>query len=328
MRVVVAGAAGLIGSHLVEALLDRGDEVVAVDNFLTGRPEHLAAADADDRCSVVVADVCGPLPPIGPVDAVCHLASPASPKDFGRLAPEILRVGSEGTIRLLELARRHRARFLLASTSEVYGEPEVHPQPEAYRGSVSTTGPRACYDESKRFAEAAASTYERQFGLEVRIARIFNTYGPRMRPDDGRVVSNLVVQALAGEPLTIHGDGSQTRSFCYVDDQVRGLLALLGSDVRGPVNIGSDRETTIRELVDEIGRAVGTTPDIDRRPLPTDDPTRRRPSLDRAHELLGWSACVPLPVGLARTVAWFRGEVGAVADADAAERPDADDRIA
>jgi len=335
VRVLVAGAAGLIGSHLVDALLGRGDEVVAVDNFVTGRPDNLTRASADPRCSVMVADICEPLPPTGPIDAVCHLASPDSPRDVDRLGLEILHIGSEGTLRLLELASLHHARFLLASTSEVYGEPEEHPQREDYRGNVSTTGPRACFDEARRFAEAAASTFERQFEVEMRIAQIFNTYGPRMRPDDGRVVSNLIVEALKGEPLTVHGDGSQTRSLCYVDDQVRGLLALLDSDVRGPVNIGSDEETTIAELAQLIARIVGVAPTVDRRPIPTDYTTRRRPSLDRAHRLLGWSPIVPLKTGLARTVDWFRAELSASESAPAhvghkGSTPDrlAEDRIA
>ena len=313
MRVLVAGAAGLIGSHLVEALLGRGDEVVAVDNFVTGRREHLSMAEQDPRCSVVVADICEPLPPIGPIDAICHLASPASPRSIDRLGLEILRIGSEGTLRLLELASLRHARFLLASTSEVYGEPGVHPPREDDRGNVSTTGPRASQDEAKRFAEAAASTFERQYELELRIARIFHTYGPRMPLDDGRMVSKLIVEALEGAPLTVYGDGSQKHSFCYVDDQVRGLLALLDSDVRGPVNIGSDEETTTAELVDLIARILGVSPTVDRRPLPTDDPTRQRPSLDRAHRLLGWSPIVPLETGLARTVDWFRVELAAQA---------------
>ena len=314
MRALVAGAAGMIGSHVAEALLARGDEVVCVDDLSTGQESSLALLERLGA-GTVLADVCEPLPRLGRFDAVLHLASPASPRHFELMGPEILRVGSEGTLRLLDLARADGARFLLASTSEVYGEPREHPQREAYRGNVSTTGPRACYDEAKRFAEAAASTYARQFGAEVRIARIFNTYGPRMRPDDGRVVTTLLVQGLLGRPFTVHGDGSQTRCFCYVDDQVRGLLALLDSDVRGPVNIGADEEHTIADLVVAVARVVGREVAVEHRPAPADDPTRRRPSLDRARALLGWSPTVPLDVGLARTAEWLRREL---ADAEGA----------
>ncbi len=307
----MAGAAGMIGSHVAEALLARGDEVVCVDDLSTGQESSLALLEGLGA-GTVLADVCEPLPRLGHFDAVLHLASPASPRHFELMGPEILRVGSEGTLRLLDLARTDGARFLLASTSEVYGEPQEHPQREAYRGNVSTTGPRACYDEAKRFAEAAASTYARQFGAEVRIARIFNTYGPRMRPDDGRVVTSLLVQGLLGRPFTVHGDGSQTRCFCYVDDQVRGLLALLDSDVRGPVNIGSDEEHTIADLVVAVARVVGREVSVEHRPAPADDPTRRRPSLDRARELLGWSPTVPLELGLARTAEWLERELAMV----------------
>jgi dTDP-glucose 4,6-dehydratase len=308
VRALVAGAAGMIGSHLAEALLRRGDEVVCLDDLSTGRPATLEQLERQGA-TVVVADVCEPLPDIGRVDAVLHLASPASPRHFERLGLHILRAGSEGTLRLLDRARADGARFLLASTSEVYGEPLVHPQDESYRGSVSTTGPRACYDEAKRFAEAAATTYERQFGLEVRIARIFNTYGPRLHPDDGRVVTALLAQGLLGRPFTVHGDGSQTRCFCYVDDLVRGLVALLDSDVRGPVNLGSDVEHTIVELVDAVARVLGCDPVVERRPVPVDDPTRRRPSIERARRLLGWCPTVPLEEGLARTAAWLAEEL-------------------
>ncbi|UDY37502.1 NAD-dependent epimerase/dehydratase family protein [Dermatobacter hominis] len=308
MRALVAGAAGMIGSHVAEALLRRGDEVVCVDDLSTGQASNLALLERLGA-TTVVADVCGPLPPVGRTDAVLHLASPASPRHFATMGPEILRVGSEGTLRLLDRACADGARFLLASTSEVYGEPLEHPQREDHRGNVSTTGPRACYDEAKRFAEAAATTYERQLGADVRIARIFNTYGPRLHPDDGRVVVSLLSQALLGRPVTVHGDGSQTRCFCYVDDQVRGLLALLDSDVRGPVNIGSDDEHTITELVAAIGRVLGREVAVERRPAPPDDPTRRRPSLERAQSLLGWEPTVPLELGLARTADWLRIEL-------------------
>lgn len=298
----------MIGSHVVESLLAEEVDVVCVDDLCTGAEATLAALEAMGA-TAIRANVCDPLPRLERFDAILHLASPASPRYFELLGPEILRVGSEGTLRLLERARADGARFLLASTSEVYGEPQEHPQREAYRGNVSTTGPRACYDEAKRFAEAAASTYERQFRTDVRVARIFNTYGPRMRVDDGRVVTTLLRQALVGLPLSVHGDGNQTRCFCYVDDLVRGLLALLRSEVRGPVNIGSDVEHTISDLVGMIARLVGRDVVIERVAPPVDDPSRRRPSLDRARDLLGWTMTVSLETGLARTAEWLRGEL-------------------
>lgn len=305
MRCLVAGAAGMIGSHLTERLLAQGHEVVGLDNFLTGHPRHLASVMVHPGFELVRADIAEDLPAVGSIDAIYNLASPASPVDFPLMPIEILRAGGEGSIRLLELAREHGARYLLASTSEVYGEPTVHPQVEEYRGNVSCNGPRACYDEAKRYAEAAASSYERHWGVEVRIARIFNTYGPRLRPDDGRVVSNFCVQAMTGHPLTLHGDGSQTRSFCFVEDLVDGLESLMSSDVSGPVNLGDDHEIPIRRLADEIAAIVGVEVQLGHRPLPDDDPSRRRPDLTRAEEQLGWRARTPLALGLRRTVEWF-----------------------
>jgi len=250
------------------------------------------------------------VPVDGPVDAVLNLASPASPVDFSRIPLQILRAGSLGTLNTVELARRHGARYLLASTSEVYGEPAVHPQPESYWGNVNTIGPRACYDESKRFAEAAASTFARSFGVDVGIARIFNTYGPRMRADDGRVVSNFVVQALCGEPITVHGDGSQTRSFCYVTDQAAALIALLDSGEPGPMNLGNPDEFTVEELASMVLELTGSDSPLERRPLPEDDPTQRRPDTALARERLGWEPVVPLREGLVRTIEHFRRELG------------------
>jgi dTDP-glucose 4,6-dehydratase len=305
-RVVVAGGAGFIGSHLCELLLGRGDEVVAVDNFITGSRANIATFLDADGFSFVEHDVCLPVSIDGPVDAVLHLASPASPKDFATLPLEILAVGSDGTRSLLELARGKGARFLVTSTSEVYGEPLEHPQVESYRGNVSTTGPRSCYDEAKRFAEALTMAYHRTVGVDVAIARVFNTYGPRLKPGDGRVVSNFIVQALSGTPITVYGDGSQTRSFCYVDDEVAGLVALLDSSLTGPVNIGNPNEFTVGELAALVVELTGSRSAIVHEPLPADDPTRRRPDITLARERLGWEPRVDLRTGLARTTEWLR----------------------
>jgi dTDP-glucose 4,6-dehydratase len=309
MRVVIAGGAGLIGSHLAELLIERGDEVLVVDDYSTGRPQNLSHLVDEPGFSVLEADVTEPFDVDGPVDAVCNLASPASPTDFSRIPLEILRAGSAGTFNTIELARRHGARYLLASTSEVYGEPMVHPQPESYWGNVNTVGPRACYDESKRFAEAVTSTYARSVGVDTAIARIFNTYGPRMRVDDGRVVSNFVVQALTGQPLTLHGDGRQTRSFCYVEDEVRGLAALLDSTQPGPVNIGNPVEFTVEELAHLVLELTGSDSEIVYRPLPQDDPSQRRPDITVASLRLGWQPTIPLREGLQRTIEHFRAEL-------------------
>ncbi|MGW7077922.1 UDP-glucuronic acid decarboxylase family protein [Streptomyces sp. NPDC054871] len=308
MRVVVTGGGGFVGSHLCEALLHRGDTVYCLDNFCTGEPENVAHLRGAPRFRLVRADVTTPFDVPGPVDAVAHLASPASPPDYHRLAVETLAVGSRGTENALRLAQRHGARFLLTSTSEVYGDPEVHPQPEEYWGHVNPIGPRSVYDEAKRFAEALSMAYRRGHGVDVGIVRIFNTYGPRMRPHDGRVVSTFVRQALAGRPLTLYGDGSQTRSFCYVDDLVRGLLAMLDSDRGGPVNLGNPSERTVRELAELVLRITGSPSRIVYRPLPVDDPARRRPVINRAVEQLGWMPRVPLDEGLRHTVAWFAAQ--------------------
>jgi dTDP-glucose 4,6-dehydratase len=310
-RVVVAGGAGFLGSHLCQALLARGDEVVCVDDLSTGRRENLAELADVAGFELVVADVSAEVPVSGPVDAVCHLASPASPPAYLARPLETLAVGSEGTRRLLELAEQHGARFLLASTSEVYGDPAVHPQVESYRGNVDPVGPRSVYDEAKRFAEALTMASHRARGVDVGIVRIFNTYGPRLAPGDGRVVSNFVVQALSGQPLTVYGDGLQTRSLCYVADQVTGLMALLDSAVTGPVNIGNPDERTVLELARLVLELTGSSSAIVHRPLPTDDPTRRCPDIELARRELGWSPTVDLAEGLRRTVEYFAGPMTA-----------------
>ena len=308
-RIVVAGGAGFLGSHLVERLLDRGDEVVVLDNLVTGVIENLEACFGRPGFVFHRVDVSDFVHVAGPVDAVMHLASPASPADFASIPIQILKVGSLGTHRLLGLAKDKGASFFLASTSEVYGDPQVHPQPESYWGHVNPIGPRGCYDEAKRFAEAMTMAYHRTHGVDVRIVRIFNTYGPRMRPEDGRVVTNFVVQALRGEELTVYGDGSQTRSFCYVDDEVDGFVRLLDSDVLGPVNIGNPGEFTVLQLAELVAEMVPSAAGIRFEPLPTDDPAQRRPDITRATELLGWAPTVDLRDGLRLTIDWFRGRL-------------------
>ena len=304
-RIVITGGAGFLGSHLCAALLARGDSVVAVDNLVTGSLDNLVSISGDPRFTFVHSDVSNFVHVPGPVDAVLHFASPASPVDFDRIPIQILKVGALGTHNTLGLAKDKGARYLLASTSEVYGDPLVHPQPESYWGNVNPIGPRGVYDEAKRFAEAMAMAYHRHHGVDVRIVRIFNTFGPRMRPDDGRVVSNFIVQALADKPLTVHGDGRQTRSFCYVDDEVRGLLALLDSDYVGPVNIGNPTEFTVLELADKVLRITGSSSELRFDPRPVDDPAQRRPDLTLARSVLGWEPEVALEEGLARTAEWF-----------------------
>jgi dTDP-glucose 4,6-dehydratase len=305
-RALVTGGAGFLGSHLCRTLLHRGWEVVAADNLLTGREANVADL-AGERFSLVERDVTRPLEVPGRLDAVLHFASPASPPDYLAHPIETMEVGSNGTRHTLELAREKGARYLLASTSEVYGDPLVHPQPESYWGNVNPVGPRSVYDEAKRFAEAMATAYRTSHGVDVKIARIFNTYGPYLRPGDGRAVPNFITQALRGEPLTVYGDGSQTRSFCYVDDEVRGLLALLDSDWNaGPVNIGNPEEHTVLELAELVLEICGSSSPIVHAPLPADDPTRRRPDISLAERVLGWRPEVSLADGVARTVEWFR----------------------
>ena len=305
-RVVVTGGAGFLGSHLCDRLLGRGDEVVCIDNLITGSTANIEHLFGHDGFTFNRHDVSNHIWVPGDVDAVMHLASPASPADFERIPIQILKVGGLGTHNALGLAREKGARFFLASTSEVYGDPAVHPQPESYWGNVNPIGPRGVYDEAKRFAEALTMAYHRHHGVEVRIVRIFNTYGPRMRPEDGRVVSNFITQALGNEPLTVYGDGGQSRSFCYVDDQIDGQIALLDGDTTGPVNIGNDREYTMLELAEVIVRVTGSSSEITFAPLPVDDPTRRRPDLSLATEALSWKPRVGLEDGVARTVEYFR----------------------
>jgi nucleoside-diphosphate-sugar epimerase len=306
MRVVVSGGAGFLGSHLCRALLARGDEVVCIDNLITGAEENVAELVTDRRFGFILHDVSNHVIVDGAVDAVMHLASPASPKDFTEIPIRILKVGSLGTHNLLGLARAKGARFFLASTSEVYGDPLVHPQVESYWGNVNPIGPRGVYDEAKRFAEAMTMAYYRQHGVDVRIVRIFNTYGERMRPDDGRVVSNFAMQALQGKPITIYGDGRQTRSFTYASDEIRGFLALLDSDYVGPVNIGNPNEFTVAELAAMVLELTGSASAVINEPLPVDDPTQRRPDITLARTELGWEPTVELREGLARTIEWFR----------------------
>ena len=310
MRVVVTGGAGFLGSHICDQLLARGDEVVAIDNLLTGRLDNINHLFGRDGFTFVKHDVSKFVHVPGHVDAVMHFASPASPADFERIPIQILKVGSLGSHNLLGLAKEKGAKFFLASTSEVYGDPEIHPQPESYWGHVNTIGIRGVYDEAKRFAESMTMAYHRYHGVDVRIVRIFNTYGVRMRPDDGRAVSNFVVQALQGKPITVYGDGSQTRSFCFMDDEVRGFLALLDSDHVGPMNIGNPDEYTILELAQLAVELTNSSSEIVFEPLPADDPARRRPDITLAKKVLGWQPEIPLREGLARTASYFAELLG------------------
>ncbi|HSZ36685.1 MAG TPA: UDP-glucuronic acid decarboxylase family protein [Acidimicrobiales bacterium] len=310
-RVVVAGGAGFLGSHLCDRLIERGDSVVCLDDLSTGSKENVFHLLEHDRFRLVVTNVSEKveLGDDDPVDAVCNLASPASPPAYLARPFDTLAVGSEGTRRLAELARAHDARFLMASTSEVYGDPEVHPQVESYRGNVDPTGPRSVYDEAKRFAESLTMAMHRTHGVNVGIVRIFNTYGPRLSPGDGRVVSNFIVQALRGDPLTVYGDGTQTRSLCFVDDEIGGLLALLDSSVTGPVNIGNPDERTMLELAHFVLETTGSKSEITFEPLPQDDPTRRCPDITLARTALGWEPTTGLAEGIERTIGYFEQKV-------------------
>ncbi len=304
-RIVVTGGAGFLGSHLSEFLLRRGDAVVVIDSLVTGSMTNIEHLIGEDGFSFVKYDVTRFVHVPGPVDAIMHFASPASPKDYLELPIQTLKVGALGTHNCLGLARDKGAKFFLASTSEVYGDPQVHPQPETYWGHVNPVGPRGVYDEAKRFAEAITMAYHRSHGVDVRIVRIFNTYGPRMRPEDGRVVSNLLVQALSGHPLTIYGDGTQTRSFTYVSDEVRGIVALLDSDYVGPMNVGSDKEFTLLELAQLVLEVTGSASPIVFEALPLDDPTQRKPDLTLARAQIGFEPQVLLRDGLAITAPYF-----------------------
>jgi dTDP-glucose 4,6-dehydratase len=308
-RAVVTGGAGFLGSHICEQLLRRGTGVICLDNFLTGTPANVAHLLGEPRFQLIKCDVTGFVHVPGPVDLVLHLASAASPADYLRLPIETLKVGSLGTLHALGLAGEKDARFVLASTSEVYGDPQQHPQRESYWGNVNPVGPRSVYDEAKRYAEALTTAYRLSRGTDTAIVRIFNTYGPRMRPDDGRAIPTFICQALAGEPLTITGDGSQTRSVCYVDDTIRGILALAEADAPGPVNIGGPLELPVAELasiVIELSGQPGSVRTIERA---VDDPKVRRPDITLAKTLLGWEPQIPLRDGLTRTITWFRSQL-------------------
>lgn len=333
MRVVITGGAGFLGSHLCERLVENGHAIVCVDNFCTGRPENIAHLLSHQRFKFLKYDVCDFLHIEGRVDAVMHFASPASPQDYLDMPIATMKVGAMGTHKALGLAKAKQARFLLASTSEVYGDPLINPQPESYWGNVNPISPRGVYDEAKRFAESMTMAYHRYHGLDTRIVRIFNTFGPRMRPHDGRVISNFIVQALRGEPLTVFGTGGQTRSFCFVDDLVNGILGLLltesdrpieqrmdrrfltkSSDddsIHEPINLGNPRELTVREIATKILRLVGSDSAIDYRPLPADDPRVRKPDITRAQTLLGWKPEVELEEGLQRTIHYFASQLSA-----------------
>ncbi|HEX8284197.1 MAG TPA: UDP-glucuronic acid decarboxylase family protein [Pyrinomonadaceae bacterium] len=317
MRILVTGGAGFIGSHLCERLLAEGHDVLCLDNFFTGRRENVLTLMDSKRFELVRHDVIEPV--LLEVDQIYNLACPASPVHYQYNPVKTVKTNVLGTINMLGLAKRVRARILQASTSEVYGDPEVHPQTEDYWGHVNCVGPRSCYDEGKRLAETLMMDYHRQNGVDTRIIRIFNTYGPRMLENDGRVVSNFIVQALRGEELTIYGTGAQTRSFCYVDDLVEGMMRLMnvgagaadGLDVHDPVNVGNPGEFTMRELAEEVGRAAGVEVRLRQCPLPKDDPRQRRPDITRAQKLLGWEPTVPLREGLKRTVAYFAERIKA-----------------
>ena len=306
-RTVVTGGAGFLGSHLCERLVAEGHEVIALDNFITGNPHNVEHLLESDRFRLLKRDVTEYVHVPGPVDQVLHFASPASPIDYLLLPIETMKVGSLGTLHALGLAKEKGARFLLASTSETYGDPQVHPQPESYWGHVNPVGPRGVYDEAKRFAEALTMAYRRTHDVDTAIVRIFNTHGPRMRPNDGRAIPAFASQALTGKPITVAGDGSQTRSIIYVDDLVTGILQLLRSDLAGPVNLGNPHETSVLHLAETIKRLTGSDSEIVFIDRPTDDPTVRQPDITLARTRLGWEPTVAFEAGLERTIAWFAG---------------------
>ncbi len=307
-RILVTGAAGFLGSHLSDALLSRGHEVVGVDNLATGRLQNIAHLAGETRFELLQQDICEPFDP-GRVDFVFNFASPASPADYDRLGPETLKVGSYGTVNTLDIARKYQAGYLQASTSECYGDPLEHPQTETYWGHVNPIGARSVYDEAKRFSEAMVMAYHRYYGVDTRMVRIFNTYGPRLQPTDGRVISNLMMQALRGEDLTIYGDGEQTRSFCYVSDLIEGIIRLAASNEHLPVNIGNPVEWTIAECAREVLAVTGSSSGIKKLPLPPDDPARRRPDITKAKTLLSWEPKVSLHEGLTLSLDYFRGSL-------------------
>jgi UDP-glucuronate decarboxylase len=304
-RILVTGGAGFLGSHLCERLVGEGHDVLCVDNYFTGSKDNVSALIGDPRFEMMRHDVCFPL--YVEVDEIYNLACPASPIHYQHDPVQTTKTSVSGAINMLGLAKRLRAKIFQSSTSEVYGDPNIHPQTEAYRGNVNPIGPRACYDEGKRCAETLFFDYHRQHKLRIRVARIFNTYGPRMHPNDGRVVSNFIVQALKNEPITLYGDGSQTRAFCYVDDLIEGFIRLMGAadDVTGPINLGNPVETTVAELAQKIIALTGSRSKLEHRPLPVDDPVQRCPDIGRAKSVLGWEPKVPLETGLKRTIAFF-----------------------
>jgi dTDP-glucose 4,6-dehydratase len=304
-KILVTGAAGFLGSHLTDALLAQGHSVLGVDNLSTGNLANLQHLASEPRFAFLKHDITLPFDP-GPVDFIFNFASPASPVDYARLGPETLLVGSAGTVNMLNLARKYSAGFLHASTSECYGDPEIHPQVESYWGRVNPIGPRSVYDEAKRFSEAAVTAWRRYYGIDTHLVRIFNTYGPRLQANDGRVVSNLMMQALAGQPLTIYGDGLQTRSFCYISDLIDAILRLAASSVHDPVNIGNPTEFTMLECAQEILAVTGSNSPIVHQPLPQDDPVRRCPDIAKARTLLHWEPKVPLREGLQMSLAYFQ----------------------
>jgi dTDP-glucose 4,6-dehydratase len=318
VRVLITGGAGFIGSHLCDALLARGHQVVCVDNFITGSPRNIAHLKDDSRFQFIHHDVNLPFD-CGHVDYVFHFASPASPADYMKHGIETLKVGSLGSLHTLETARKYGARYLLASTSECYGDPLQHPQKETYWGHVNPIGPRSVYDESKRFAEAITMAYHRYYGVDTRILRIFNTYGPRLQLNDGRVISNFMKQALRGEPLTVYGDGRQTRSFCYVSDEVEGILRLAWSEIHDPVNVGNPQEFTILDCAHLVLKITGSESAIIHAPLPVDDPKQRCPDISKARRLLGWEPVVDLEFGLRVSLSYFQ---------EAVRLEDAEERIA
>jgi dTDP-glucose 4,6-dehydratase len=310
MRVLITGAAGFLGSHLTDRFINEGHEVVGLDNFITGHPDNIAHLVGNPRFQLIQHNVSTFTYVPGKIDGVLHFASLASPVEYLNYPIQTLKVGAMGTLNTLGIAKANKARFFLASTSEVYGDPTVHPQVESYWGNVNPIGPRSCYDESKRFAEAVTMAYHREHHLDTRIVRIFNTYGPRMQPHDGRVVTNFIVQALTGEPITLYGDGNQTRSFCYVDDEIDGMFRLFMSGDSLPTNIGNPKEFTMRELADLVVELTGSKSPIVTRPLPSDDPKQRQPDITKAKTQLGWEPTIELREGLERTIAYFRPLIG------------------